>query len=120
MANSTRYRGINFRPIVSILLILVFAFSIAPKKFLHDIVADHHDQVNLAADGHYPLMQADGFTCHCDQLVAESPFTPTELVSILCERFDAGNEFCQPILARASTRPLDFILLRGPPASPGV
>ena len=56
-------------------LLLVFTFSIAPKKFLHDAIANHTDKSIVVAAGDNAQLSHAGFICKCDNLVAESPFT---------------------------------------------
>ncbi|MEO6315491.1 MAG: hypothetical protein ABIO53_11135 [Chitinophagaceae bacterium] len=67
------------KPIVKQLLagvlLLVFTFSIAPKKFLHDAIANHKDKVAVLSPGDAAQLTHTGFICKCDNLVAESPFT---------------------------------------------
>jgi hypothetical protein len=57
------------------LLLLVFAFSITPKKLLHDVFANHKDKVTISASDHSLQIYQSAFACKCDNLVAESPFT---------------------------------------------
>jgi hypothetical protein len=56
-------------------MLLVFSFSITPKKFLHNAIADHKDKVTVAGTGNNSRLSHAGFICKCDNLVAESPFT---------------------------------------------
>ena len=56
-------------------LLLVFTFSIAPKKYLHDAIANHTDKSIIVAPGDNAQLSHAGFICKADNLVAESPFT---------------------------------------------
>ncbi|MEO5591862.1 MAG: hypothetical protein ABIR15_23205 [Chitinophagaceae bacterium] len=56
-------------------MLLVFTFSIAPKRFLHDAIANHTDKITVVFPGDNPQLSNTGFICKCDNLVAESPFT---------------------------------------------
>ncbi len=57
-------------------MLLLFTFSITPKKILHDVFANHRDTVNnLSSHSKVPLIVNPGINCPCDNLVAESPFT---------------------------------------------
>lgn len=55
-------------------MLLIFSFSITPKKLLHDAIATHKDKIAAAADNSLQVSKS-GFACKCDSLVAESPFT---------------------------------------------
>jgi len=63
------------RQLLAGVLLLVFTFSIAPKKFLHDAIANHKDKTALFSPGNQQQLSHAGFVCKCDNLVAESPFT---------------------------------------------
>jgi len=70
------YKNPVIRFLSAALLLVLFAFSITPKKSLHDVLTNHKDQTHkAAAAGTHELSKA-GFNCKCDNLVAESPFTP--------------------------------------------
>jgi len=56
-------------------LLIIFAFSITPKKALHDWLANHTDKTSTPLLGHGAVISTAGFNCDCDNLVAESPFT---------------------------------------------
>jgi hypothetical protein len=96
-------------------LLLVFAFSITPKKFLHDAFANHKDKPALTSLENKPQFSLSGFMCKCDNLVAESPFTdaaayfdfvPVQLFSV---HKDAT-------LYHFYSSTFFFFELRGPPA----
>lgn len=57
-------------------MLLVFAFSITPKKLLHDLVANHKDvKIQTTKTGNdLPQLSKAGFHCQCDQLVVQTPF----------------------------------------------
>lgn len=55
-------------------MLVLFAFSITPKKTLHDLVADHKDTPVKTSDSKSPQFDVSGFRCNCDNLVVESPF----------------------------------------------
>jgi len=63
------------RQLLAGVLLLVFTFSVTPKKFLHDAIANHKDKVTVVSPGGNPQVSHTGFICKCDNLVAESPFT---------------------------------------------
>ncbi len=68
------------RPIIktlsALLLLLVFAFSITPKKSWHDLIATHEDGKKPNDDQTAKGSQLHKLVihCSCDLQVAESPF----------------------------------------------
>jgi hypothetical protein len=56
-------------------LLLLFSFCITPKKFLHDLLANHRDGQTAHS---LPVEQisSSGFHCHIDDLVVVAPFLP--------------------------------------------
>ncbi len=63
------------------LLLLVFAFSITPKKTWHDLIAKHQDgkkpSYDYSAKG--DQLHKSVIHCSCDLQVAESPFVAVHL-----------------------------------------
>jgi hypothetical protein len=58
-------------------LLLLFAFSITPKKFLHNLVANHRDAtaINFSReDKSASQLSKAGYHCPCEQLVVQTPF----------------------------------------------
>ncbi|HXB28784.1 MAG TPA: hypothetical protein VNW49_03145 [Puia sp.] len=55
--------------------LLLFSFCVTPKRFLHDLLANHKDA--LYSDS-LPLQQisTSGFHCNVDDLVVVAPFLP--------------------------------------------
>ncbi len=103
------------RQLVAGLLLLVFTFSIAPKQFLHDAIANHKDKLHIAAPGDEQQVNKAGFFCKCDNLVAESPFTDeVQQYSIAAPRAFAAQAPVALYFFHAS--PVFFFGLRGPPA----
>ncbi len=97
-------------------LLLVFSFSITPKKLLHDAIANHKDKTALAATGDATQLSHTGFTCKCDDLVAESLFTAD------IAHFDFAAPICYSVQTGAAlyhfySSPYFFFELRGPPAT---
>lgn len=56
-------------------MLVLFVFSITPKKYFHDLIADHTD--NLIPAKQSASFDDAGYNCHFEKLVAESPFTET-------------------------------------------
>lgn len=99
------------------LLLVLFAFSITPKKVLHDLAANHKDtHEKRCADNPIAKITKSGYTCNTEDLVVESPFIQNDLSvevpGIASQRVifseHPGNFYY--------TNPL-FSTLRGPPAS---
>ena len=68
------YKKPNFKNISSILLLFVFIVSITPKKTCHNWFANHKDSTSAIPDGKTQQITKAGFTCSCDDFVAESHF----------------------------------------------
>jgi hypothetical protein len=54
--------------------LLLFSFCITPKRFLHDLLANHKD-AQTASQTSAEISSA-GFHCHADDLVVVAPFIP--------------------------------------------
>lgn len=54
-------------------MLLIFTFSITPKKYLHHLIADHTDYCTTAS-GEKATVTQWGYNCHYDDLVVSSPF----------------------------------------------
>jgi hypothetical protein len=63
------------RQFIAAVLLMIFSFSITPKKFLHDAIATHKDKIIIAATDNTLQISHTAFACKADNLVAESPFT---------------------------------------------
>ena len=57
-------------------MMLLFTFSIMPKKYLHDLVANHEDFYSLHF-GDKTTVSQTGFNCQCEDLVVSTPFIQT-------------------------------------------
>ncbi|MBS1666645.1 MAG: hypothetical protein JST58_04640 [Bacteroidetes bacterium] len=62
------------RAFLSALLMIVFAFSITPQIYLHDLLADHRDSPIKSNFSDQAQLSKTGFHCTWDNLVVESPF----------------------------------------------
>ncbi|MES1220688.1 MAG: hypothetical protein ABUT20_34630 [Bacteroidota bacterium] len=67
------------------LMLLVFAFSVTPKQWLHDLVTHHKDSPSISFNGDQSI-SASGFHCNCDNIVVQSPFLS----------FDVTNDLIHP------------------------
>ena len=69
-----KMRGqITIQRVLAFAMLLIFMFSITPKKYLHDLVADHTDFYGLSLKGKATLSQS-GLNCHAEDLVVSTPF----------------------------------------------
>ena len=95
-------------------MLIVFAFSITPTIVFHNWLAHHTDTVKKITDTKGEQFGKKTFNCHCDNIVAESPFTAPDKVIIAPEikqfsivKVDVPVHFTTPALI--------FFSLRGPP-----
>ncbi len=94
--------------------LLLFSFCVTPKRFLHDLLANHKDTERTA---NLPVQQlfASGFHCHCDDLVVMAPFLadiqPLEVPAVTSSRYI----YAEP-LSGFVFRYLAHTGVRGPPA----
>jgi hypothetical protein len=58
---------------IAFLMVVLFLFSITPKKYWHDLLAAHTDSYAGVVAGESSLGPA-GFNCHADDLVVNTPF----------------------------------------------
>jgi hypothetical protein len=73
-------RPVHITRFLSGFLLVVFAFSITPKRFLHDVFAKHIDnKPQKNNDAPWQLTNA-GYNCDSDNLVAESNFVSDQQV----------------------------------------
>ena len=72
--NTILNKAPNIRKFSSILLVFVFLLGITPKKTLHTWFANHKDCTSSIPDGKTQQLTKAGFTCNCNDLVAESHF----------------------------------------------
>jgi hypothetical protein len=61
---------------LAFVLLSVFAISVAPKAYFHDLVANHKDDVVTCTHPptSAPCAHKEGFNCHFDDLVVTAPF----------------------------------------------
>ena len=105
-----------FRRIISGVLLVLFAFSITPKKLLHDLVATHTDTKpgTFLSNTHTAQIHKSGINCQVDQLIVESPFL--ELVIHKVVTLPATeNDFYPRRCYFSFFLPLINNSLRGPP-----
>lgn len=96
-------------------LLLLFAFSITPKKVLHDWMVSHTDGLGAAPQSELVQVSKAGFNCDCQQLVAESPFlSDSQAIDLNLSR----EYFTVPRAYYCPVHTIAFFShsLRGPPA----
>ena len=64
----------NIRRISAGFFLLLFSFCITPKRFLHDLLANHKDAQIVSQTT--AQIASSGFHCHADDLVVVAPFIP--------------------------------------------
>jgi hypothetical protein len=110
-------RLINIQKIVAVFLLIIFAFSLAPKKLLHDLVANHKDAryASSSIEHQFPIITKSVFHCPVDSQVVESPFEYFQQNSSSIQVvFSASKNFYFKKEYHYYTN--SVITLRGPPA----
>ncbi len=106
----------DIRKIVAALMLLVFSFSITPTILLHNWFTNHTDSVKKPDDKNQEQVAAKRFYCHCDNIVAESPFTRADsfVVPVPEKTFSAkqDNRVVHPATALRL-----YFSLRAPPVA---
>jgi len=102
------------KKIASAVLLVVFAFSITPAIVFHNWLADHADTVKKAACSRGEQLGKKTFNCHCDHIVAESPFTDISKEMLFATDLLFSPEKVEKTIAYLSS-PQSYFLLRGPP-----
>ena len=97
-------------------MLLIFSFSISPRLFLHSWLASHTDEAVKATGSGQQKICKQVFNCHCDNMVAESPFTHQDNDFKLFAFHPLSNHK-ETIPAGYYSASNSFFSLRGPPAS---
>lgn len=98
---------------------MLFAFTITPKRILHNLVANHKDgRANASLpDANTTNLTKASFNCQCDNPITESPFVsinPSPGISCRTPFAIYLNRYVH----LHYTSDLIFFGLRGPPVSP--
>ena len=95
-------------------MLIVFAFSITPTILLHNWLANHTDSVKKTIVTNQEQVSKKLFNCHCDNIVAESPFTEPYKILIppILQNFSLPGDN-KPV--HFSKQAFIFHSLRGPP-----
>lgn len=95
-------------------MLLVFALSITPAIVFHNWFAGHTDTVRKITNNQAEQIGKQTFNCHCDNIVAESPFTETDKASIFPPQ-QSYNLFKAVSQVLFFSSPSTLHSLRGPP-----
>jgi hypothetical protein len=71
-------KNLVIKKIVAVTLLIVFAISITHTIVFHNWFANHTDTYKKVSDTKAQQLGNQTFNCHCDHIVAESPFTQPE------------------------------------------
>jgi len=95
-------------------MLLIFAFSITPKNFLHNCTASHKNSSQKSPASDQQQVAKSSISCTCDNFVAGSPFTEAGIVFQLSSlEFFSRKQETKPVHFFSS--PHFFFSLRGPP-----
>jgi hypothetical protein len=99
---------------IAFLMVLLFLFSITPKKHWHDLLAAHTDTYAAAVAGEATL-SPEGFNCHADDLVVSTPFIEIAPAAetVLLPAYTPYTLFCPSRFFSSPSKAKDS---RGPPA----
>jgi hypothetical protein len=114
-ATTLQLRNLNIiQKTLAVGMLLLFAFSTMPKKYLHDLVADHKDFYSFQSADEATVYQT-GFNCHCDDVVVSTPFVEASftfnVAALPCYKAPAFSSYNFYFLNSCSTKDS-----RGPPA----
>jgi hypothetical protein len=74
--NSRLNRNFYIQKFFALGLLVTFALSNTPTKYLHYLFANHKDFVSKTlTDSHSPQINASGINCHCESNVVVVPYT---------------------------------------------
>lgn len=107
-------KNLVIKKIAAAFMLIVFAFSITPTILFHNWLAKHTDSVKKSFGTNHTQVGKKLFNCHCDHIVAESPFTETAFVLIPAPKqlFTAAQENS---IVHLHSSPHFYFSLRGPP-----
>lgn len=96
-------------------MLLLFVFSITPRLYLHELVANHQD-VTVCSSSEEDQMAAAGFRCDTHDQVAESPFTSHGFQLAIAPPILYPTATTQHLIANLRLKAPVISTLRGPPA----
>ena len=103
------------KKIVAAAMLMVFAFSITPTIVFHNWLVKHTDTFKNDTNTKGDQLGKQTLNCHCDHVVAESPFTEPDkaIISYPAQSFSLFK--AEPQIQYTSS-PYFLYSLRGPPA----
>lgn len=96
-------------------MLVLFAFSGTPKKFIHDLVVYHKDTRSKFAPDAHTSVQRSFFNCHVEDLVVESPFIEETAPTVSPAPVIFTDTYVQLTTRLYAIFPISTSL-RGPPA----
>ncbi|MBV9986121.1 MAG: hypothetical protein JO301_00460 [Chitinophagaceae bacterium] len=107
------------RSFVAAFVFAVFAFSITPKRWLHNVVATHRDgRADRSPASDKDQLSRATINCPCDNFIAEAPFLHQDNVIAVVKSFICLDHQAVPGTGFISSY-LFCSGLRGPPAELG-
>ncbi|MDP4147919.1 MAG: hypothetical protein Q8927_03260 [Bacteroidota bacterium] len=97
-------------------MLLLFAFSMTPKRPLHDLLANHRDVPVKSFGGKIKQLSKSGFNCRCESLVVESSFIGIAFPCLPEPPVIHGQAPCMLTNEGCRQTPPLYFELRGPPA----
>ena len=101
---------------ISLMLLVLFALSITPKKTLHDILVHHQDDIVNTLHQESSITKS-GYHCDTENWVAESPFTGEQQTTLPAQPLPAFIQVNDAVIASLHSLPVLYAALRGPPAT---
>jgi hypothetical protein len=112
-SNKLKNRSIIQQSLAFVMLLL-FTFSITPKRYLHDLIANHEDFYSFHSGGETTVTKTS-INCQCEDLVVSTPFVEASfelsLSSLVYHKEFASSSYHSYFLNTCSTKDS-----RGPPA----
>ncbi len=109
------FKNLVIKKIVAAAILIVFAFSITPTIVFHNWLVNHTDTFKKDAHKKGDQLGKQTFNCHCDHVVAESPFTEP-YKAILTYPAQSFLLFKAELQQQYTSTPYFLYSLRGPPA----
>lgn len=97
------------------LLLFLFALSISPRKYLHDVFANHTDQSLSINSKGGPTLEEKGFQCDQLDVVVDFPFALAETSSPVLNVPENFAEHPNHYSFRGASGSFTCTSLRGPP-----
>ncbi|MBK8786049.1 MAG: hypothetical protein IPN43_06000 [Chitinophagaceae bacterium] len=109
------FKNQTIKKIAAAALLMVFAFSITPAIVFHNWLVSHTDTYKKETHSKGAQLGKQTFNCHCDHVVAESPFTGPDKATI---NYHAASFFLfkAELQVQFTSSPNIHYSLRGPPA----